>query len=116
MSLGTRAVSIVIAPGTEWTAPCPGCDERVKYTARHKARKVICNLYATPEHHRLYEQLRQDGETDAQAPVLPPGVGGAWDRVETWHLECYEIAGSPYGEAVERKAPQKPPTKRALVA
>ena len=32
---------------------------------------------------------------------------GQWDRVEHYHRECYEQAGSPYGE------PEAPKPKRS---
>lgn len=106
MPLGTRAVSLVIPPGAEPSEPCPACDERVKYTSKIRKRKVICNLYATPADHVRYERRRIEGNHNIQAPALPPGVDGVWDRVEEWHAECYEAAGFPHGFPAERKAPQ----------
>ena len=48
---------------------CTTCDEQVKFKAKVKMQQVICNVY----------------------------VKGVWDRVEHYHLECYEVAGEPYG-------------------
>jgi hypothetical protein len=64
----SRAVTRLIEAGC--AAECPRCHERVKYRARHRDQQVICNVYD----------------------------GGVWQRVEQYHLECYESAGSPYGE------------------
>jgi len=65
----SRAVARYIEPGTE--AICPGCDKQVKFQARAKssAQRVICNVYED----------------------------GVWDRVEQWHLGCYD---GRYGEPV----------------
>jgi len=65
---GSRAVSRLIEAGC--AADCPHCLERVKFRARHRDRQVICNVY----------------------------VDGVWQRVEQYHLDCYDQAGSPYGE------------------
>lgn len=48
---------------------CVTCDQQVKFSAKVKRQQVICNVY----------------------------VGGRWDRVEHYHLECYEAAGQPHG-------------------
>jgi hypothetical protein len=58
---------------------CPGCDELVKFVARWKVHEAVCNVYG------------RDGD---------PTV---WDRVEHWHLPCYEAAGQPHGEAVRQE-------------
>jgi hypothetical protein len=50
-------------------AYCAGCGDRVKFQARSKHQQVICNVY----------------------------VKGVWARVEHYHAECYEAAGSPHG-------------------
>ncbi|MSV90806.1 MAG: hypothetical protein F2754_11365 [Actinobacteria bacterium] len=42
----------------------------MKFQARVRLQQVICNVY----------------------------LDGAWDRVEHFHAECYEIAGSPYDQ------------------
>lgn len=68
----SRAVIKLIEAGS--SAECPFCGERVKFRARHRDQQVICNVY-----------------TD-----------GVWQRVEQYHLECYEQADSPHGEAVKR--------------
>jgi hypothetical protein len=30
-------------------------------------------------------------------------VDGVWDRVEHYHAECYDEAGSPYGDATPQQ-------------
>ena len=67
----SRAVQRRIAPGSSVT--CATCDKLVKFAARQNRRQVIANVY----------------------------VEGRWDRVEHFHAECYEEAGSPYGDAGE---------------
>jgi hypothetical protein len=64
----SRAVLRTIEAGS--SAMCATCDEQVKFRAKTKAHQVICNVY----------------------------VDGKWDRVEHFHLECYEISDKPYGE------------------
>jgi len=64
----SRAVLRTIEAGS--SAICQTCDEQVKFSAKAKAHQVICNVY----------------------------VEGRWDRVEHYHLECYETAAQPYGE------------------
>jgi hypothetical protein len=77
--LGTRAVRRPIEAGH--SAVCIGCDEPVKFAARHKAHRVIANIYV-----------------DEHGNDLAHGVeGGAWQRVEHWHEDCYERAGNPRG-------------------
>ncbi|MDH3301448.1 MAG: hypothetical protein OES24_13165 [Acidimicrobiia bacterium] len=68
----SRAVVRLIEAGS--TAECPECGERVKFRARHRDQQVICNVY----------------------------IDGVWDRVEQYHAECYETAGSPHGEAIKK--------------
>jgi len=63
----SRAVMRTIEPGS--AAYCPECDQQVKFHARIQARQVICNVYE----------------------------GGRWQRVEQYHLACYEEASEPYG-------------------
>lgn len=65
----SRAVIKLIEAGS--AAECPHCNERVKFRARHRDQQVICNVYEN----------------------------GVWKRVEQYHLECYEEAGAPHGEA-----------------
>ncbi len=67
----SRAVIRLIEAGS--VAECPQCHERVKFRARHRDQQVICNVYDK----------------------------GVWQRVEQYHLECYETAESPYGEATK---------------
>jgi hypothetical protein len=66
----SRAVLRSIEAGS--SATCVTCDEQVKFKAKVKMQQVICNVY----------------------------VNGKWDRVEHYHLECYEQAGGPYGTPV----------------
>jgi len=65
----SRAVVRLIEAGS--SAECPHCGERVKYRARHRDQQVICNVYDD----------------------------GVWQRVEQYHADCYQEAGTPYGEA-----------------
>ena len=69
-ALGSRAVLRTIEAGS--SAICITCDEQVKFKAKVKMHQVICNVY----------------------------VNGKWNRVEHYHLECYDSAGKPYGEPV----------------
>lgn len=64
----SRAVSRTVDAGN--SAYCAVCDELIKFRARIRAEQIICNVY----------------------------VKNRWDRVEHYHPECYEQAGSPYGE------------------
>ena len=65
----SRAVVRNIEAGS--SAECACCGERVKFQAKIRAQQVICNVY-------------EDGR---------------WARVEHHHLECYETAGRPHGDA-----------------
>ena len=56
-----------IEPGN--SAICPGCDQQVKFQARTQGKQVICNVY-------------EDGK---------------WQRVEHYHITCYDEASEPYG-------------------
>lgn len=56
-----------VDPGND--ADCAHCGDPVKFAARHQRRQVIANVY----------------------------VDGRWDRVEHFHEDCYDAAGSPYG-------------------
>jgi hypothetical protein len=80
---GTRAVLRIVEPGTE--ADCAACGEPVKFAARRTQHRVIANVYCA----------------------------GRWDRVEHFHAECYNAAGSPYGEP-DASAPN--PRRRARAA
>ena len=66
----SRAVVRLIEAGC--VAECPVCGDRVKYRARHRDQQVICNVY-------------EDGR---------------WQRVEQYHLDCYNEAGEPHGPTV----------------
>lgn len=48
---------------------CIHCGKQVKFRARQRDEQVICNVY----------------------------VNGRWDRVEHFHLGCYELADDPHG-------------------
>lgn len=50
---------------------CAFCGERVKFQAKLRKQQVICNVYSD----------------------------GRWARVEHYHAECYEEAGTPHGDA-----------------
>ncbi len=66
----SRAVVRPVNPGN--AAVCVACGERVKFTARERALQVIANVY----------------------------VEGVWDRVEHYHLRCYEDHERPHGPAI----------------
>ena len=65
--LGTRAVVRHVESGC--AAVCSYCGEHIKFSAKKKPRKFVCNIYK----------------------------GDVWDRLEQYHFECYEEAGRPYG-------------------
>jgi len=67
----SRAVIRSIDAGN--SAYCAHCDELIKFRAKVRAQQVICNVY----------------------------VKGKWDRVEHYHLECYDLAGTPFGTPPE---------------
>jgi hypothetical protein len=64
----SRAVLRLIEAGN--FAECSYCGERVKFQAKLRKHQVICNVY----------------------------INGRWDRVEHYHVECYDKVGEPYGE------------------
>jgi hypothetical protein len=66
--LQSRAVVRDVEAGS--SVDCIHCGERVKFQAKVRNKQVICNVY----------------------------IKGTWDRVEHYHAECYELAGSPFGE------------------
>jgi hypothetical protein len=72
---GTRAVVRTIDAGS--SAICVHCDQLVKFSAKVKRFQVICNVY----------------------------VSGRWNRVEHFHLECYQEAGSAHGEVDPNAVP-----------
>jgi len=72
MAVGTRAVIAEIPAGN--MAKCPVCDGDVKFNARKKPKRIICNVYE----------------------------GDRWDRMEEFHAECYDSVGRPYGDPVAR--------------
>lgn len=65
----SRAVIRDVEAGS--SVDCSFCGERVKFQAKMRNKQVICNVY----------------------------VSGAWNRVEHFHADCYEPAGSPHGPA-----------------
>ena len=67
--LASRAVARPIEAGN--SAICASCGEPVKFVAKARGSQVIANVYEK----------------------------GVWNRVEHYHLECYEAAGEPYGTA-----------------
>lgn len=69
----SRAVVRDIEAGS--SERCASCKERITFRSKHRAFQVIANVY----------------------------VRKIWNRVEHFHLECYEKDGSPYGEALIEK-------------
>lgn len=65
----SRAVVRTVEAGN--SAMCAHCGAQVKFVARAQLKQVIANVY----------------------------VDGAWNRVEHFHADCYELAGEPYGPA-----------------
>lgn len=65
----SRAVARYIEAGN--TASCTACKLPVKFRAKAKLQQVIANVYTE----------------------------GVWERVEHYHVDCYENAGRPYGPA-----------------
>ncbi|MGB6060038.1 MAG: hypothetical protein WBF71_17410 [Microthrixaceae bacterium] len=63
----SRAVLRDVEPGS--TVECQLCLERIKFQAKVRPKKVICNVY----------------------------VDDRWDRVEHFHAPCYEVADEPHG-------------------
>lgn len=75
--LGTRAVQRPVQQGS--SVYCESCDDQIKFippagrkNALHSSVVVICNVYE----------------------------GDRWDRVESFHLDCYEEAAEPHGTAL----------------
>ena len=65
----SRAVVRDVEAGS--SVDCEHCGDRVKFQAKVRNKQVICNVYQS----------------------------GRWLRVEHYHAECYELAGSPHGPA-----------------
>lgn len=65
----SRAVTRLIEAGN--TATCATCGLPVKFRAKSRLTQVIANVY----------------------------VDGVWERVEHYHLDCYENSTRPYGPA-----------------
>ena len=70
--LGSRAVLRRVEAGS--TAMCSTCGQMVKFAAKEARTQVIANVY----------------------------VDGRWARVEHFHAECYQEAGSPYGQTPDQ--------------
>jgi hypothetical protein len=73
----SRAVARYIEAGSSVT--CAHCRAGVVFRARQRAQQVICNVYDE----------------------------GQWRRVEHYHRDCYDEAGSPYGSADDSQ-PMRP--------
>ncbi|HKY15859.1 MAG TPA: hypothetical protein VJM33_13125 [Microthrixaceae bacterium] len=82
----SRAVLRDVEAGS--TVDCSFCEERVKFQAKMRNRQVICNVY----------------------------VRGAWDRVDHYHADCYEVAGQPHGPIVGPLDQRKSPGPQAMAA
>ena len=65
----SRAVTRLIEAGN--TATCAACRLPVKFRAKSRLQQVIANVYDD----------------------------GVWNRVEHYHVDCYDTAGRPYGPA-----------------
>lgn len=76
----SRAVLRDVEAGS--SVDCAHCGERVKFQAKVRNRQVICNVY----------------------------VDGRWDRVDHFHAECYDLAGTPHGEIVGPRDQRKSPS------
>lgn len=61
----------------DWTETgrCNGCKKYFVWRAKKKQHVVVANVYKRPR-----------------------GAKPRWDRVELWHPDCYEDAGSPHGD------------------
>jgi hypothetical protein len=65
----SRAVLRPVEAGSH--VECAHCGDRVKFQAKLRQQQVICNIY----------------------------IQGRWDRVEHYHVSCYDLAGEPAGAA-----------------
>jgi hypothetical protein len=65
----SRAVDRLVEAGN--AATCASCGEAIKFSAKHRLRQVICNVYED----------------------------SVWVRVEHFHAGCYDQVGEPYGPA-----------------
>lgn len=65
----SRAVTRLIEAGN--TATCAVCGLPVKFRAKSRLMQVIANVYTE----------------------------GVWERVEHYHVDCYDNGGQPYGPA-----------------
>ena len=72
-ALVSRAAQRRVEAGS--SVMCAACDEQVKFAAKQNRQQVIANVY----------------------------VDGRWDRVEHFHKECYDAAGSPYGKPSDQQ-------------
>jgi hypothetical protein len=69
----SRAVLRRVEPGS--SVDCASCGEQVKFAAKANRQQVIANVY----------------------------IDGVWNRVEHYHSECYEAAGSPFGTPCDQQ-------------
>jgi RNA polymerase-binding transcription factor DksA len=67
VTLASRAALRRVEAGN--LAICAQCGQQVKFAAKQNRQQVIANVY----------------------------VKGKWDRVEHFHDECYDLAGTPFG-------------------
>jgi hypothetical protein len=77
VNLGSRAVLRRVEAGN--LAICSVCGEQVKFAAKQNRQQVIANVY----------------------------VDAKWHRVEHFHAECYEFAGTPFGPAEDQVLPRR---------
>lgn len=66
----SRAISRFVTPGD--SRKCDYCEKLIAAGGRkgRQKKQVVCNVY----------------------------VDGRWNRVEIFHINCYEEAGSPHGD------------------
>ena len=64
----SRAVRRLIEAGS--SVMCVHCGAQLKFAARQRLEQVIANVYED----------------------------GSWQRVEHFHLDCYDEADKPYGD------------------
>ena len=77
-TLGSRAILRDRHIDLTLASWCEGCGRILNHSRSPRAVKfaqplVVCNVY----------------------------VDGVWDRMEVWHLNCYETAGLPYGPVID---------------
>lgn len=70
---GTRAVRRLVASGEN--SFCEHCGNWIKYQARRRLWRIICNVYE----------------------------GDRWDRVEIYHETCWIDVGEPHGPIIDSR-------------